>query len=189
LADRALAAIALSLRTALNSRAFARTLRHSAALHSPNMRARLSAGAAMAGWHNGSAGWWRHSNGGYGWVEPLFWPFAYFDIYDYAIWGSAARAPFWGYGYDDIYTGMFAPYDYDALAGYLPLRGAPGASDPDWLAQLCARTVPILPACRSISFGRLSTRRRRNAPRSMNSPMLPSPPRRRSRPPARQPFH
>jgi hypothetical protein len=93
----------------------------------------------MAGWHNGPAGWWRHSNGGYGWVGPLFWPFAYFDIYDYAIWGSAARAPFWGYGYDDIYTGMFAPYDYDALAGYLPLRGAPGASDPDWLAQLCGQ--------------------------------------------------
>jgi hypothetical protein len=110
----------------------------------------------MAGWHNGPAGWWRHSNGGYGWVGPLFWPFAYFDIYDYAIWGSAARAPFWGYGYDDIYTGMFAPYDYDALAGYLPLRGAPGASDPE------ARTVPMLPACRSVSFGRKSTRRRRN---------------------------
>jgi hypothetical protein len=104
----------------------------------------------MAGWHNGRAGWWRHSNGGYGWVGPLFWPFAYFDIYDYAIWGSAARAPFWGYGYDDIYAGMFAPYDYDALTGYLPLRGAPGASDPapDWLAQLCgedSRDVAGLP--------------------------------------------
>jgi len=47
---------------------------------------------------------------GYGWVGPLFWPFAYFDIYDYAIWGSGFGAPFWGYGHDDIYAGMFAPY-------------------------------------------------------------------------------
>ena len=52
----------------------------------------------------------------------LFWPFAYFDIYDYAIWGSGFGAPFWGYGYDDIYAGMFAPYAYDDLAGYLPPR-------------------------------------------------------------------
>jgi hypothetical protein len=114
-------------------------LRYSAALHNPNIRARITAGVALAGWQNGRTGWWRHGNGGYGWVGPLFWPFAYFDIYDYAIWGSAARAPFWGYGYDDIYAGMFAPYDYDALAGYLPPRGSSGARGdaPDRLAQLC----------------------------------------------------
>jgi hypothetical protein len=125
-------------------------LRHSAALHNPNVRARITAGVALAGWHNGRTGWWRHGNGGYGWVGPLFWPFAYFDIYDYAIWGSAARAPFWGYGYDDIYAGMFAPYDYDALAGYLPPRGLSGARDdaPDRLAQLCgedSREIAGLP--------------------------------------------
>jgi hypothetical protein len=114
------------------------------------MRARISAGAAMAGWHNGRTGWWRHGNGGYGWVGPLFWPFAYFDIYDYAIWGYGARAPFWGYGYNDIYAGMFAPYDYDALAGYLAPRGSPGARDAasDRLAQLCgedSRDIAGLP--------------------------------------------
>ncbi|MDB5567585.1 MAG: hypothetical protein JWP84_4151 [Tardiphaga sp.] len=114
------------------------------------MRARITAGVALAGWHNGRTGWWQHGNGGYGWVGPLFWPFAYFDIYDYAIWGSAARAPFWGYGYDDIYAGMFAPYDYDALAGYLPLRSSAGPRDdaPDRLAQLCgedSREIAGLP--------------------------------------------
>jgi len=67
----------------------------------------------------------------------LFWPFAYFDIYNYTIWGSAARAPFWGYGYDDIYAGMFAPYNYDALTGYLLPRGSDDA--PDRLAQLCGK--------------------------------------------------
>jgi LTXXQ motif family protein len=116
-------------------------LRHPAALHNPNIRAGITAGVALAGWRNGHTGWWRHGDGGYGWVGPLFWPFAYFDIYDYTIWGSAARAPFWGYGYDDIYAGLFAPYDYDALTGYLPLRGPSGAHDdaPDRLAQLCGQ--------------------------------------------------
>ena len=73
-------------------------------------------------------------------VGPLFWPFAYFDIYNYAIWGNGGGAPFWGYGYDDIYAGMFAPYAYDDLAGYLPPRvAAPGTPNaaPDRLAQMC----------------------------------------------------
>jgi hypothetical protein len=74
----------------LNSHALARTLRNTAALHNPNTRARIAAGAAKAGWYHGrnGSGWWQHGNGGYGWVGPLFWPFAYFDIYDYAVWGD-----------------------------------------------------------------------------------------------------
>ena len=111
---------------ALNSRALARSYRHTAALHRPAMRASVTAGAALAGWQYGRSrggGWWRHGNGGYGWVGPLFWPFAYFDIYDYALWGPRVGAPFWYYGYDDIYAGLFGPYDYQGLAGYLPPRG------------------------------------------------------------------
>jgi hypothetical protein len=132
-----------SVHSALNSHALARTLRNTAALRNPNIRAQIAAGAAMAGWYNGrtGSGWWQHSNGGYGWVGPLFWPFAYFDIYDYAIWGNGFGAPFWGYGYDDIYAGMFAPYGYDDLAGYLPPRASPAPGNPnaalDQLAQMC----------------------------------------------------
>jgi len=139
--DRAFAA-----HNALNSRALARTLHHGAALQNPNIRARITAGVALAGWQNGCTGWWQHGNCGYGWVRHLFSPFAYFDIYNYTIWGSAARAPFWGYGYDDIYAGMFAPYDYDALTGYLLPRGSDDA--PDRLAQLCgedSREIAGLP--------------------------------------------
>ena len=89
----------------------------------------IAASAATAGWHNGRGGdgrngWWRHGNGGYGWVGPLFWPFAYYDMYDYAMWGYGDAA-FWDYGYNDIYAGVFAPYGYDDLAGYLP-QGAGG---------------------------------------------------------------
>jgi hypothetical protein len=132
-----------AVHNALNSHALARGLRNTTALRNPNIRARIVAGAAMAGWYYGrsGSGWWQHSNGGYGWVGPLFWPFAYLDIYDYAIWGNGFGAPFWGYGYDDIYAGMFAPYGYDDLTGYLPPRAsaAPGTPSvaPDRLAQLC----------------------------------------------------
>jgi hypothetical protein len=135
---------------ALNSRALARSYRHTAALHRPAVRAGVTAGAALAGWQYGRSrggGWWRHGNGGYGWVGPLFWPFAYFDIYDYALWGPRVGAPFWYYGYDDIYAGMFGPYDYQGLAGYLPPRGSPGAG-PDRLALLCgedSREIAGLP--------------------------------------------
>ena len=133
----------------LNARALARSYRHTAALHNPAARARFTAGAALAGWHfhRSGGGWWRHGNGGYGWVGPLFWPFAYFDIYDYALWGPGAGAPFWFYGYDDIYTGLFSPYDYDDLAGYLPPRGSSGGA-PDRLVQLCgedSREIAGLP--------------------------------------------
>jgi hypothetical protein len=135
---------------AMNSRALARNYRHTAALHSPAARASVTAGAALAGWHYGrgrSGGWWRHGNGGYGWVGPLFWPFAYFDIYDYALWGPRVGAPFWYYGYDDIYAGLFGPYDYQGLSGYLPPRDSTGAG-PDRLALLCgedSRDIAGLP--------------------------------------------
>jgi len=96
--------------------------------------------AGMAGLHGRDrrGGWWRHANGGFGWVGPLFWPFALYDVYDYSLWGYD---PFWGYGYGDIYAGIFAPYGYDDLTGYLPSAGAaPSAaanSRPDELSQMC----------------------------------------------------
>ena len=85
----------------------------------PVARVQVAAGAALAGWHGqrGTPGWWQHSDGGYGWVGPLFWPFAYYDIYDYALWGDGMG--FWGYGYRDIYAAIFTPYDDDELARYV----------------------------------------------------------------------
>ncbi len=102
-------------------------------LHDPHNRARITDRAATAGWHNGregGRGWWRHGNGGYGWVGPLYWPFANYDMNDYAMWGDGYDDSFWGYGYGDIYAGMFAPYGYDDLSGYLPqyASAAPGGT-------------------------------------------------------------
>lgn len=124
-------------------------------LRNAHGRAQIAARAAMAGWHDGGhgrhhRGWWRHRNGGYGWVGPLFWPFAYYDIYDYALWGPVYDDSFWDYGYGDIYAGLFSPYGYDELSGYLPAPAASrggsteGSSSPtsappasDELAQMC----------------------------------------------------
>jgi len=123
-------------------------------LRNPNARAQIAASAAMAGWREGhhGGGWWRHRNGGYGWVGPLFWPFAYDDIYDYTLWGYGYDDAFSVYGYGDIYAGIFSPYGYDDLAGYLPQRGGDRTGDretqgtqaqvtqpsaSDQLAQMC----------------------------------------------------
>jgi hypothetical protein len=72
-------------------------------------------------------------------------------MYDYAMWGYGYDDSFWGYGYGDIYAGIFAPYGYDDLTGYLPqyagsnpseagqtppAPSAPAAA-PDQLTQMC----------------------------------------------------
>ena len=87
-------------------------------LGSPVARGQIVASAALAGWHDGRAlsGWWRHADGGYGWVGPLYWPFAFDDIYDYTVFDDGAG--FWGYGYKDIYAAIFVPYAQEDLASY-----------------------------------------------------------------------
>src|SRR5947208_4710438 len=115
-----------AVQNALNSRSVAGALRNRTALHNPNTRAQIAATAATAGWLGGRSGrnaWWRHAHGGFGWVGPLFWPFAYYDIYDYALWGYGYDPFFWDYGYQDIYAGVFAPYGYDDQVAYLPSGG------------------------------------------------------------------
>jgi len=108
---------------ALHSRSFNRNLHNARAWRNPAARTGLVAAAAAAGWH-GHHGWWRHGHGGYGWVGPVFWPFAFYDLNDYAFWGYGYDPSFWDYGYSDIYAGLFSPYGYDAMVGYLPSGGS-----------------------------------------------------------------
>jgi hypothetical protein len=112
----------------------------------PVVRVQAAAGAALAGWHGGrgASGWWQHRDGGYGWVGPLFWPFAYYDIYDYALWGDGMG--FWGYGYRDVYAAIFTPYDEDELARYLsPSHGRRFRRIPS-LARVCGDDITELAA-------------------------------------------
>jgi hypothetical protein len=108
---------------ALSSPQVRTAMRAPGGLHNPARRAAITAavaGAAFAHHHGGL--WWRHAHGGFGWVGPVFWPYAYDDFYDYAWWGGDYD-PFWDYGYGDLYAGLFSPYDYGSLnayATYLP---------------------------------------------------------------------
>ena len=88
----------------------------------PTLRRQVAAAAALAGWQGGRSanGWWRHDGGGYGWVGPLFWPFAIFDIHDYATWGDGTS--FWDYGHPDIHAAIFSPYGHHELAAYAGTR-------------------------------------------------------------------
>jgi hypothetical protein len=88
-------------------------------LRNPAARAAITTAAAGAVWSHRNGGlWWQHPHGGFGWVGPVFWPYAYYDLYDYAWWGWGYDPVFWDYGYADLYAGLFSPYDYDALSGY-----------------------------------------------------------------------
>jgi hypothetical protein len=99
------------------------------------MRAELTAVAALAGWHGGriEQGWWRHPDGAYGWVGPLFWPFAPDDLADYILFGDPRAVA--GYGYGDIQTALFVPYAQAELAAYVP-SGRRSRRVPE-VAELC----------------------------------------------------
>jgi LTXXQ motif family protein len=106
----------------LNSHAMVSALHDRDALRDPDARARIAA-AAIAEHERNEHGWWRHRHGGYGWAGPLFWPYAYDDLYDYTMSGHGDDPAFWDYGYNDIYTGIFTPYGHDDLTDHLPPSG------------------------------------------------------------------
>ena len=92
----------------------------------PEARRQIAASAALALWHGGrkaTVRWWSHGHDGYGWIGPLFWPFASNDIYGYVILGEGMG--FWDYGYPDVYAGIFGPYSNNELAAYIT-PGSPG---------------------------------------------------------------
>jgi hypothetical protein len=92
----------------------------------------------------------------FGWVGPLFWPYAYNDIYCDVFWGywgygcadpywsSGYGNPFWDYGYGDIYGGLFSPFAFNDLTAYLPTGRSSGrrarsnvAAASGAIAQMC----------------------------------------------------
>jgi LTXXQ motif family protein len=94
----------------------------------PGFSRRAFAREAFA--HNGFQHF--HRFGVFGWAGPVFWPYAYNDIYCDVFWGYwgsgcadpywslAYGNPFWDYGYGDIYGGLFSPFGLDDLAAYAP---------------------------------------------------------------------
>ena len=82
------------------------------AQHGNNLRQPVNAGrwSRNVFWHDN----WkpRHftcANCRWGWVGPVFWPFALGDMWSFAWWPYAPTAPFWDYGVDYIMGGLFWP--------------------------------------------------------------------------------
>ncbi len=94
------------------------------------MRAAITAQAALSGWHGGRRpqGWWRHPDGSYGWIGPVFWPFAHDDLATAIIFGDTTSLSLYGYG--DIYAAIFAPYAAPELAAYTAPQGRRGRRVP-----------------------------------------------------------
>jgi hypothetical protein len=65
----------------------------------------------FAGVHNINLRHRHHRGRVLGWFGPLFWPYAYHDVFDYAFYPYAYDT-FWPYAYDDLYGSMFGPYAY-----------------------------------------------------------------------------
>ena len=112
------------------------------------MRAALTAQAALSGWHGGRRpqGWWRHPDGSYGWIGPVFWPFAHDDLTTAIIFGDTTSLSLYGYG--DIYAAIFAPYAAPELAAYAAPQGRRGRRVPSMEAVCDSSDTGGLPVDR-----------------------------------------
>jgi len=106
----------------------------------------------------------RNHHGGFvGWYGPVFWPYAYDDMFAFTFWPSDYfdyDGPFWAYAYDDTVAGPFGPYGYpdeapaaeEGPAPWLPpvsagrsragVRGLKGQSRE--FAEICGERPPGL---------------------------------------------
>ena len=87
--------------------------------------------------------WWR---GGIvvGWIGPVFWPYAYYDFFDYVFWPYAYDG-FWPYAYEDIYYGIYGSYAYVdpvARAGTRAVRA--NRSSGRTVVGVCEESAPEL---------------------------------------------
>jgi LTXXQ motif family protein len=51
------------------------------------------------------------------WQGPVYWPYAYDDIFHYAFWPDGYEPGYWAYAFDDFYDGIFFP-DGAPYVGY-----------------------------------------------------------------------
>ena len=77
-----------------------------------NRQARFAAryNAERARYWRGPARWaWRNNRyaGFVGWYGPLFWPYAYSDIFYWTFWPGGYAPGYWYYAYDDFFDGVF----------------------------------------------------------------------------------
>jgi hypothetical protein len=90
---------------------------------------------------------WRHGHRAafVAWYGPVFWPYAYSDVFDYTFWPAGYDDGYWAYVYDDFFDGVFwgeagPPQEYAyAAPSPRPSSGYASASRPNYAAvrDLC----------------------------------------------------
>lgn len=102
-----------------------------------------------SGWAPRQAWRHRHPAAFVAWLGPVFWPYAYSDIFDYTFWSYAYEPGYWAYAYDDfvdtVFWGGGGPYSaYASTNPYeYPQAGGGGRARPrasvsrQTLQQLC----------------------------------------------------
>lgn len=105
-----------------------------------SLQARTALTARENGWAPRHA--WRrgHRAAFVAWLGPVFWPYAYSDIFNYTFWPYAYDPGYWAYAYDDFVDTVFWGTDspYSAYARY----PEPGAAITDYRARGRASVSP-----------------------------------------------
>jgi LTXXQ motif family protein len=104
------------------------------------LQARTALTARENGWAPRHA-WQRgHRAAFVAWLGPVFWPYAYSDIFEYTFWPYAYDPGYWAYAYDDFVDTVFWGTDspYSAYARY----PEPGAAITDYRARGRASVSP-----------------------------------------------
>jgi hypothetical protein len=91
---------------------------HNLAAHNLSGHAFAGRNFAAHGFRHGpggrgfGGGYWGGYNGyGYGgWAGPVFWPYAFDDMFGYVLSPWDYDDPFWGYGPFDVLAGLYWPY-------------------------------------------------------------------------------
>ena len=92
-------------------------------------------------WASARNAWRNHHRARFvAWFGPVFWPYAYSDIFDYTFWPYGYDDGYWAYAYDDFFDGVFwgdagvpDAYAYAPASGYSSsggVRTTPAASAP-----------------------------------------------------------
>jgi hypothetical protein len=93
---------------------------------------------------------WRHGHRAVfvAWFGPVFWPYAYSDVFDYTFWPAGYDDGYWAYVYDDFFDGVFwgeagPPAEYAYAAPYARSSSGPdSASRPSYAAVRDLCTAP-----------------------------------------------
>jgi len=77
------------------------------------------------------------------WLGPVFWPYAYSDIFNYTFWPTAYEPGYWAYAYDDFVDTVFWGTDspYSAYARYPEPGAAVTDSQARGRASASAQTI------------------------------------------------